>query len=328
MPTILAGQVVPVFFSSDGSISITPGSAGRVSLNARAQDGSQGVVPREIYSAQTIDVQAGTTVVVEAINTDASYTVSSSSGGVVDATSVQAALSSDQAGGRTALGLGTAATQPATAFVQVSDVADLAALLALSSPTGGQRARTIAPVLGSTSNGGISYLRWVYDGTTWRLDGPQALLIDYSADTGTTGTSVQFLKQRTAAVGLFALLRGWSAKVHFAKSGATDTATYALRLGTAGNATDASLVNATTMTAANRNVPIEHRRAYSSATVLNLDSVSATSGYIGTASNAAPYPSQVTVPNMTSSALILSAIMTMGASTDTPTVASMVVEGW
>lgn len=117
MPTILAGQVVPVFFSSDGSISITPGDAGRVSLNARAQDGSEGIAPREIYSAQTINVQAGTTVVVEAINTNASYTVSSSSGGVVDAASVQAALSSDQAGGRTALGLGTAATQNSTEFL-------------------------------------------------------------------------------------------------------------------------------------------------------------------------------------------------------------------
>lgn len=74
MPTLAAGRVVSILWPTDGQITITPGSAGRVSLNARGRDGSQSIAPREVYNAETINVSAGDTVILEAINTDATYT--------------------------------------------------------------------------------------------------------------------------------------------------------------------------------------------------------------------------------------------------------------
>lgn len=233
MPTILAGQVVPVFFSSDGSISITPGSAGRVSLNARAQDGSQGVAPREIYSAQTINVQAGTTVVVEAINTDASYTVSSSSGGVVDATSVQAALSSDQAGGRTALGLGTAATQPSTAFASNTEVATFANLPAAASVTVGRMYTVLT---------GVGAGEWKSDGTLWRPVNAFDVWASNSPVAGTSGgsTAEQPLRQIVIPAGM--LLGANSihayARITFSAGSDANARTVRIRLGAAGSTAD------------------------------------------------------------------------------------------
>lgn len=294
-------------------------------------------------------------------------------GGSVDAAAVQAALSSDQPGGRAALGLLSAAMQPASAFATAAqgadarewtaatvdqaeaeagtattrrawtaqrvrqaavaasgsmrDVADLAALLAIASPTAGMRARTVAPVIGTLAQGGIPYVRWVHDGTTWRLDGPQSLLVDYSADVGVTGTATQFLKRRTAAPGLFALTRGWTGKVHFAKSGGTDSAVYGLRLGPAGDVTDASLA-LLTLSAGNRNITMEHRRQVVNATTLRGDYVNPTFGYTGTQSSVAPYPQDLSVSNMATNAMILSATMAMSGTADAPTLAAMIVEGW
>ncbi len=82
MPTLAAGRFVSILWPTDGQITITPGNAGRVSLNARGRDGSQSIAPREIYNAETINVSAGDTVILEAINTDATYTSPVSGDGV------------------------------------------------------------------------------------------------------------------------------------------------------------------------------------------------------------------------------------------------------
>lgn len=74
MPTIAAGSLATVYCPLAGSITVTPGSAGRVSFQARSASGGQSAAPREIYTAETITVAAGDTVMMEAINTDATYT--------------------------------------------------------------------------------------------------------------------------------------------------------------------------------------------------------------------------------------------------------------
>jgi hypothetical protein len=80
MPTIQAGKSVSILCPADGSITITPGEAGRVSLNARGRDGGQAIAPREIYSATTISFSAGDTLILEAINNSATYDQSLVSG--------------------------------------------------------------------------------------------------------------------------------------------------------------------------------------------------------------------------------------------------------
>lgn len=73
MPTISAGSVASVFCPLASTITITPGSAGRVSMQTRSQTGGQSVLAQEIYSATTISVSSGDTVTMEAVNTDATY---------------------------------------------------------------------------------------------------------------------------------------------------------------------------------------------------------------------------------------------------------------
>jgi hypothetical protein len=300
--------------------------------------------------------------------------VSGDPGGSVTSASVQAALSADQPGGRTALGLGTAATQAASAFATAAQgtdsrewtaatvdqaeaeagtattrrawtaqrvrqaitaadgggspiVADFAALLAIPSPTAGMVRRTAAPVLGTLAQGGIPYLSWVYDGTSWRLACKQTLIADYVPDSGTAGTDEQFLKSRLGAAGLWARLRGWSAQVLSAKSGTTDGATARIRFGADGNASDA-IISSAALTAGSRVIPVEHRRAYVDATTLRVDAAALSAGYTGTG-GATAYPSDTTaLPNMTTAALRLTATVQMAGTSNTPVVAHMIVEAW
>jgi hypothetical protein len=74
MPTINAGSVATVYCPLAGSITITPGSTGRVSFQARGFDGGQSSAPRVIYAAETVSVAAGDTVSLQAIGSSATYT--------------------------------------------------------------------------------------------------------------------------------------------------------------------------------------------------------------------------------------------------------------
>lgn len=55
-------------------MTVTPGTSGRVSINARGRDGSQSLAPRELYTTETLSVTAGDVVSLEAINVAATYT--------------------------------------------------------------------------------------------------------------------------------------------------------------------------------------------------------------------------------------------------------------
>lgn len=205
-------------------------------------------------------------------------------------------------------------------------VQTFAALLAIQSPTIGLTATVTDPVIGSVAQGGIPYTRWVYLASGWRLRGQQNLLVDYSADVGTTGTAVQNLKQRTAVAGLFLRLRGFAAKIHFAKSGDTDSVVYRMRIGVTTTASDTSFLGVT-MPAINRNVTVEHRRYLISDTTFRGDFSNPTFGYAGGASNVAPYPNDAVVAGLADNPMIISCTMAMSGSTDAPTVASLIVEG-
>ena len=64
---------------------VTPGTSGRVSINARGRDGSQSLAPRELYTAETLSVTAGDVVSLEAINVAATYTDPAESGPALQA---------------------------------------------------------------------------------------------------------------------------------------------------------------------------------------------------------------------------------------------------
>jgi hypothetical protein len=87
MPTITAGSVATVYAALDTTLAITPGTAGRVSVNGRNTVTGASVTPREIYSATTITLVPGDQVSIEAVNTDATYTgnvvITTPGGGVV-----------------------------------------------------------------------------------------------------------------------------------------------------------------------------------------------------------------------------------------------------
>ena len=87
MATIAVGTVETVFCPFDGTITVTPGTSGKVSINARSRDGSQGIAPRELYAAETLTVSAGDVVSMEAINVAATYTgtstITTPDGGIV-----------------------------------------------------------------------------------------------------------------------------------------------------------------------------------------------------------------------------------------------------
>jgi hypothetical protein len=74
MPTVSAGSSVTVYCPLASDITVTPGTSGRVSIQARSQNGGQSFAPREMYTSGTISVQAGDTLSIEAINVDATYT--------------------------------------------------------------------------------------------------------------------------------------------------------------------------------------------------------------------------------------------------------------
>lgn len=74
MPTIAAGSVATVYCPLAGSITITPGSAGAASFQARGNNGGQSSAPRVIYAAESVAVAAGDTVSIQAITSDATYT--------------------------------------------------------------------------------------------------------------------------------------------------------------------------------------------------------------------------------------------------------------
>lgn len=72
MTTVTSGSTVNLFNGYGATVTITPGSGGRVSVGGRLADGGA-ITPREIYSSTSISAPAGSTLSIEAIGADADY---------------------------------------------------------------------------------------------------------------------------------------------------------------------------------------------------------------------------------------------------------------
>lgn len=72
MTTVTSGSTVSLFNGYGATVTITPGSGGRVSVSGRLADGGA-ITPREIYSSTSISAPAGSTLSIEAVGADADY---------------------------------------------------------------------------------------------------------------------------------------------------------------------------------------------------------------------------------------------------------------
>jgi hypothetical protein len=107
MPTITAGSVATVYAAIDTTLTITPGTAGRVSVNGRNTVTGASVTPSEIYSATTLVMTPGDQVSIEAVNTDATYegvvSILTPGGGVVALSEVTPEVLANQSATHTVL---------------------------------------------------------------------------------------------------------------------------------------------------------------------------------------------------------------------------------
>jgi len=237
-------------------------------------------------------------------------------------TTVAASQISDAgAAGRTLLQKATLAEIQALVS-GVGVVVGFDALLSISSPTAGMRFRVVAPVI----PGGVPHTQWIHDGSLWRLDGTQDLLVDFTPAVGVTGTAEQFLKSWLLPAGLLASLRYVSIYTVFAKSGTTDAVTLSrLRVGSAGSASDTTVGASAGFTAANRQFPLDFQAEFPAATTWRQIGSGTNGRAVGVATTV-PYPSNVTIPS-TAGALYASLTMQMAGTTDVPTVARAIISG-
>lgn len=199
-------------------------------------------------------------------------------------------------------------------------VATWADLMAIASPTAGMR-RTVA---GAVLAGGALYTRWIYNGTMWRPDGPQDLLLDDVPSVGIAGTALQVLKTFACPANLLRSVRMLYAYVSFAKSGTTDAATgVGLRVGATGTSSDGLLAATGSFSAGNRQQFFEGVYEFPSATQARYVGVG-TSGFGSGNVTSQAYPVVITTPDQ-SGVVYISPYAQMAGSTDTPSVSRMIV---
>lgn len=74
MTTIAKGTTLERFSSEDETLTFTPGSGGYIRFDCSAPSGITRPTGRQIRAAESIDIQAGSTVFAEAVGADATYT--------------------------------------------------------------------------------------------------------------------------------------------------------------------------------------------------------------------------------------------------------------
>ena len=202
------------------------------------------------------------------------------------------------------------------------DVADFAALLALSSPAAGDRRRTVAPV----TSGGTPYLRWVHDGALWRLDGPQLLIADLVPTTGVAGTSEQNLKQILLPANFWPSVRYFVMWVVSAKTGTTDAWTsIRLRMGSNGGAGDVAVCSSVSGQASGRQYGVQFEGFTPTATTFQPIFGGQGFGLPVGGTVGVAHPAQTTIPGI-SGAVHLSLSTQMAGATDTPSIVRVILE--
>ena len=172
--------------------------------------------------------------------------------------------------------------------------------------------------------------RWSASLSMWRLAN-DCLLYARDADVvGRPGGGEQVLAQVNIPAGLLPAVGRWSFQHVLGKSGATDACTNAsIRLGVAGASPDALIVSpATPMTAANRSFASETMlRRITDTSVAGAGNGTRLTSFSGGGS-AGIIGSAVSVPDMSTTALIMSLSVTMAGTTDTPTSHLVYLQGF
>jgi hypothetical protein len=298
MPTIARGNTAEIYVPVYDELTITPGAGGSVHVGVAVQSAADTVAPRTLYAAATISIPGGSTVFAEAIGADATYNSP------------------------------TGANSPVSGDGGAPVVADLAALLALPSPSPGMLRRTQQPVIGAVENGGVQYLDWIYLGPIdgWRLKNRQELLIDFSVNTGQTGGTQNKIVERVISANLFPRLRYFEAVVSFAKSGAAETSTAHIRLGENGLSSDFPLRGSSiALSASQRQVSVGVAGYFEGSPDITRWVNGQTSINDAVASGVA-YPAGGSVGALTSD-LVLSVWAAMGGASETLSVTGMIVWG-
>lgn len=172
--------------------------------------------------------------------------------------------------------------------------------------------------------------RWSASLSMWRLANDCLLYVRDTAVAGTTGGGVQVLAQVNIPAGLLTAVGRWSFQHVLGKSGTTDACTnVSIRLGVAGASPDALIVSlANPMAAANRSFASETllRRITNTSvagagngTQLTSFSGGGSGGIVGAA---------VGVPDMSTTALIMSLSVTMAGTSDAPTSHLVYLQGF
>lgn len=207
----------------------------------------------------------------------------------------------------------------------ISVVESWAAMQALTGVADGARCVVTTPI----APGMARNLRFVYESSAWRIDGLQDLEVDLTPASGTPGTTEQVLKSiGPLPAGFLLALRYVSFSVLAAKSGTTSSGTVRIRLGTSGTASDTLIASSGSLTAASRQLPVQHEGFAAGPTqwrfLLRGTSSGLLSAWTGAASNDA-YPANVTVPNMQTGEVYLTFSMQMSDATDTPQIPNLIV---
>jgi hypothetical protein len=174
--------------------------------------------------------------------------------------------------------------------------------------------------------GGGTWFQWDASNSRWTLSFSKDLIFDTTAAVGVASTSEQFLKQYTIPAGLLMALRSWSIKVLAYKSATAETQTLRVRLGSAGNATDANLGAAATHTS--RSFALERQFFCPSTTAVRaLASQGFTTAQWSNASLNVAYPQNVVVPDMATTDLFLTVSVTQSAAVEVPGIAHVILTG-
>lgn len=159
--------------------------------------------------------------------------------------------------------------------------------------------------------------RWfIWDGTVWRPNANYYAVLDQALFTGALNTTEQIAKQFTLPIGLLQAIRAFSIRGKWVKGGTTDAMTGRIRIGTAGTTADTQLATFA-LTSAQHTFTFEYKLVQPANTTIRIashDSLS-TSAYPNAATTTA-YPTDITVPDSSANALIVSLTTQMAGSTD------------
>lgn len=168
----------------------------------------------------------------------------------------------------------------------------------------------VATDIGQTST------QLVSSGTYWRVPTATDIVLTTSAQSTLTGLD-QIVRSVTLPAGILRACRSFSIKALFGRAGTTDDATtVTLRLGSAGTTADTALLSSAALVKTTKSLAVEQLYTVTSATNIRLlGAQGGLTAWDGVASTVA-YPVDVTVPNIDTTQLKLSAGVHMAGTTD------------